>query len=74
MEARALMGDDYWSYGVPANRHVLETFFRHHHAQGLSSTPGDAGGSVPSGDAGERRRYDAPLSRQAAQKIAIRTA
>ncbi len=44
MEARALMGDDYWSYGVPANRHVLETFFRHHHAQGLSSrlvTPED---------------------------------
>jgi 4,5-dihydroxyphthalate decarboxylase len=35
-EARALMGEDYWSYGVPANRHVLETFFRHHHAQGLS--------------------------------------
>jgi 4,5-dihydroxyphthalate decarboxylase len=38
------MGDDYWSYGVPANRHVLETFFRHHHAQGLSSrlvTPED---------------------------------
>jgi 4,5-dihydroxyphthalate decarboxylase len=31
------MGEDYWSYGVPANRHVLETFFRHHHAQGLSS-------------------------------------
>jgi 4,5-dihydroxyphthalate decarboxylase len=44
MEARTLMGDDYWSYGVPANRHVLETFFRHHHAQGLSSrlvTPED---------------------------------
>ncbi len=36
-EARSLMGDDYWSYGIPANRHVLETFFRHHHAQGLSS-------------------------------------
>ncbi|WP_245303594.1 ABC transporter substrate-binding protein [Pseudorhodoplanes sinuspersici] len=37
MEAKELMGEDYWSYGVPANRHVLETFFRHHHAQGLSS-------------------------------------
>jgi 4,5-dihydroxyphthalate decarboxylase len=36
LEAQALMGEDYWSYGVPANRHVLETFFRHHHAQGLS--------------------------------------
>ncbi len=37
MEAKELMGEDYWSYGVPANRHVLETFFRHHHSQGLSS-------------------------------------
>jgi 4,5-dihydroxyphthalate decarboxylase len=33
----AFMGDDYWSYGVPANRHVLESFVRHHHAQGISS-------------------------------------
>jgi 4,5-dihydroxyphthalate decarboxylase len=44
LEAQALMGEDYWSYGVPSNRHVLETFFRHHHAQGLSSklvTPED---------------------------------
>ena len=37
MEARALMGDDYWCYGVGANRKTLETFLRHHHAQGLSS-------------------------------------
>jgi 4,5-dihydroxyphthalate decarboxylase len=36
MEARALMGQDFWSYGVPANRKTLETFLRHHHAQGLS--------------------------------------
>jgi 4,5-dihydroxyphthalate decarboxylase len=36
-EARELMGDDFWSYGVAPNRHVLEYFFRHHHAQGLSS-------------------------------------
>ncbi len=35
-EARALMGDDYWSYGLDANRHVLETFLRYHHEQGLS--------------------------------------
>ncbi len=34
--ARALMGRDYWSYGVEKNRNVLETFLRHHHAQGLS--------------------------------------
>lgn len=37
MEAQELMGENYWSYGVPTNRHVLETFFRHHRAQGLSS-------------------------------------
>ena len=36
-EARALMGEDYWSYGAEANRKTLETFLRHHHAQGLSS-------------------------------------
>jgi 4,5-dihydroxyphthalate decarboxylase len=36
-EARALMGDDYWSYGFAPNRHVLETFLRYHHEQGLSS-------------------------------------
>lgn len=35
-EARALLGDDYWSYGLAANRHVLETFLRYHHDQGLS--------------------------------------
>jgi 4,5-dihydroxyphthalate decarboxylase len=34
--ARALMGDDYWSYGLAPNRHVLEAFLGHHHAQGLS--------------------------------------
>jgi 4,5-dihydroxyphthalate decarboxylase len=37
--ARELMGRDFWSYGVDANRHVLETFLRHHHKQGLSSRP-----------------------------------
>lgn len=35
--ARALMGHDYWSYGIETNRHVLDTFLRHHHAQGLSA-------------------------------------
>jgi 4,5-dihydroxyphthalate decarboxylase len=39
MEARALMGHDFWPYGVSANRKTLETFLRHHHAQGLSSRP-----------------------------------
>ena len=36
MEARALMGEDFWSYGVEANRETLDTFLRHHHRQGLS--------------------------------------
>jgi 4,5-dihydroxyphthalate decarboxylase len=35
--ARELMGPDFWSYGLEPNRKVLETFLRHHHAQGLSS-------------------------------------
>ena len=34
---RRLMGDDFWSYGLEANRHVLEVFLRRHHAEGLSS-------------------------------------
>jgi len=33
---RALMGEDYWSYGLAANVATLEAFLRHHHAQGLS--------------------------------------
>lgn len=36
-EARATMGDDFWSYGLHANRKTLEVFLKHHHAQGLSS-------------------------------------
>jgi 4,5-dihydroxyphthalate decarboxylase len=36
-EARALMGSNYWSYGVEPNRHVLDAFLQAHHAQGLSN-------------------------------------
>ncbi|HZS82261.1 MAG TPA: ABC transporter substrate-binding protein [Stellaceae bacterium] len=35
-EARREMGDDWWPYGFAANRHVLDTFLRYHHEQGLS--------------------------------------
>ncbi len=35
-DARREMGEDWWSYGYAANRHVLETFVRYHHEQGLS--------------------------------------
>ena len=36
-EARDLMGDDFWSYGVAANRKVLDYFLEQHHREGLSS-------------------------------------
>jgi 4,5-dihydroxyphthalate decarboxylase len=35
--AIGMMGRDYWAYGLEPNRHVLETFLRYHHEQGLSS-------------------------------------
>ncbi|MDX2702314.1 ABC transporter substrate-binding protein [Streptomyces sp. PA03-6a] len=35
-EARDLLGRDYWSYGLGANRDTLATFLRYHHEQGLS--------------------------------------
>lgn len=33
---RSLLGDDWWPYGLEANRTTLETFLRYHHEQGLS--------------------------------------
>ncbi len=35
-DARREMGNDWWSYGFEGNRHVLDTFLRYHHEQGLS--------------------------------------
>ena len=35
-EARSLLGEDYWSYGLQANEKVLSTFLGYHHEQGLS--------------------------------------
>ena len=35
-ETRALMGEDFWSYGFERNRATLATFLRYHHEQGLS--------------------------------------
>ena len=32
-----LFGSDYWSYGLKQNQHVVDTFLRYHHEQGLSS-------------------------------------
>jgi 4,5-dihydroxyphthalate decarboxylase len=36
-EARDLMGDGYWSYGVEPNRRVLEKFLEYAHDQGLAA-------------------------------------
>ncbi len=35
-EARNLMGDDFWPYGLEPNRQTLSTFLRYHFEQGLS--------------------------------------
>ncbi|MDU8945720.1 ABC transporter substrate-binding protein [Ovoidimarina sediminis] len=34
--ARKLIGPEIWTYGVPGNEHVLDTFLDIHHRQGLS--------------------------------------
>ena len=34
---RALMGNDFWAYGLEPNRLVLRRFLERHHAEGLSS-------------------------------------
>jgi 4,5-dihydroxyphthalate decarboxylase len=36
-DARELMGDDFWSYGVEPNRHVLAKFLEYAHDQGLAA-------------------------------------
>lgn len=36
-ETRALMGENFWPYGIGPNRKTLETLFRYSHEQGLSS-------------------------------------
>ena len=38
-DTRRIMGDDYWSYGLEENRHVLETAARHAWDQGLIKQP-----------------------------------
>ena len=35
-ENRALLGDDWWPYGLAANRKAVDTFLRYHFEQGLS--------------------------------------
>jgi 4,5-dihydroxyphthalate decarboxylase len=38
-ESVSLLGEDFWSYGLDANRHVIETFVRYAHEQGMLSRP-----------------------------------
>jgi len=38
-DTRALMGEDYWPYGIDANRKTLDAFLRYHASQGLSTRP-----------------------------------
>ncbi|MEW2451806.1 hypothetical protein AB0896_30295 [Streptomyces parvulus] len=35
-ENRGLLGEDWWPYGLAANRTMLDTFLRYHYEQGLS--------------------------------------
>lgn len=34
---RALLGDDWWPYGIKANRKAIDAVLRYHHEQGLTS-------------------------------------
>ena len=38
-ETTSVLGPRYWDYGLEANRHVLETFSRYSHKQGLAARP-----------------------------------
>lgn len=35
-ETKALLGEDYWPYGIDRNRDVIATFLRYSHEQGLA--------------------------------------
>jgi hypothetical protein len=37
-EAKQLLGQDYWSYGLAENEKTLDVFLHYHHEQGLSRT------------------------------------
>jgi 4,5-dihydroxyphthalate decarboxylase len=36
-ETRALMGDNFWPYGITPNHKALEALFQYSHEQGLAS-------------------------------------
>jgi hypothetical protein len=35
-EDRSLLGEDWWPYGMEANRKAVEAVLRYHHEQGLT--------------------------------------
>ena len=35
-EDRAVLGEDWWPYGIKANRAALDSILRYHHEQGLT--------------------------------------
>ena len=35
-EDRALLGDDWWPYGIQRNRPAIDVVLRYHHEQGLT--------------------------------------
>ena len=35
-EDRALLGDDWWPYGIQRNRSAIDVVLRYHHEQGLT--------------------------------------
>jgi len=35
-QIKAMLGDDWWPYGIEANRKAVDTFLRYHFEQGLS--------------------------------------
>lgn len=43
----ATMGEDFWPYGLEANRHTLDTFVRYMHEQGLIERPMPVDGLFP---------------------------
>ncbi len=56
-ETRELMGENFWPYGIEANRTSLEALFQYSHEQGLASKQPDHRGPVSPLDAGVRREF-----------------
>ena len=70
-EARALMGHDFWSYGVEPNRKVLDYFLAQHHAEGLSERRVCGRRAVSPGDLRDVQAVVIPGRRKAASPESI---